>query len=97
MPSRYHEQPLYVEELVFRSNLGGMKQQDRRSKMPEFTLRTNEEAAGILGISPVTMKISRSTGTLLGVPAPRFLKMGRLIRYEDIVLQDWIDQFRQLQ
>ena len=33
---------------------------------------------------------SRATGKLLGVPAPKHLKIGRTIRYKDIEIEAWI-------
>ena len=50
-----------------------MRESDR--DIGDFQLYSNVEAARVLGVSPVTMKISRSTGVLLGAAAPKFLKM----------------------
>ena len=69
-----------------------MRESDR--DIGDFQLYSNVEAARVLGVSPVTMKISRSTGVLLGAAAPKFLKMGRVVRYEAPILRDWIRQFR---
>ena len=66
----------------------------RHESQLSLELYTSSEAAKAIGVSPVTVKMSRCTGKLLGKPAPKFLKMGRLIRYEPSAIQDWIKQFR---
>jgi hypothetical protein len=52
---------------------------------------TSKEFALELKISEVTLRQSRSTGMLLGVCAPKHLKMGRQVRYTKEALRDWID------
>lgn len=56
-------------------------------------LRDDHTAAPILGVSPATLRKSRVSGTLLGLPTPVFLKMGKAIRYRDSDLKAWLDQF----
>lgn len=51
------------------------------------------EAAALLGLSKNTLRNSRNTGQLLGVPAPRFIKMGVSVRYKGSTLREWRDQF----
>lgn len=60
---------------------------------PLTPLRDDHTAAPVLGVSPATLRKSRVTGTLLGLPTPAFLKMGKNIRYRDSDLQDWLEQF----
>jgi hypothetical protein len=44
-------------------------------------LLTSEEYAPLVGTTSASLKQSRYTGVLFGRPAPRFLKMGRAVRY----------------
>jgi predicted DNA-binding transcriptional regulator AlpA len=53
-------------------------------------LNTDQETAAYLNVSYVALRQSRSTGKLLGVPAPKHLKIGRSIRYKDIDIEAWI-------
>ena len=55
----------------------------------------NREAANHLGFSPATLGNSRYTGLLGGVSTPRFRKLGKSIRYERKVLDDWLSQFKE--
>ena len=57
-------------------------------------LLTSAEAAQLIGVANVTMKKSRCSGTLLGKPAPKFMKMGRVVRYEFSAIQWWLTQYR---
>jgi len=41
--------------------------------------------------SDYTLRRSRSTGRLLGLPAPPYLKIGSRICYEKIAIDDWIN------
>ena len=43
----------------------------------EHNLLDNYQSANFLGFSPATMRNSRYTGLLAGVPAPSFRKLGR--------------------
>ena len=45
-----------------------------------------KEAAEILGVTPGTLQVWRSTGRY-GIP---FIKVGRLVRYRLSVLQGWL-------
>ena len=53
-------------------------------------LNTDQETAKYLNVSYVALRQSRATGKLLGVPAPKHLKIGRTIRYKDIEIEAWI-------
>jgi predicted DNA-binding transcriptional regulator AlpA len=44
-------------------------------------LLNDKEAARLVGSTPNSLRQSRYTGLLFGVPAPRFIKLGRSIRY----------------
>ena len=60
--------------------------------------RLNEtQAAAFLGFQPSTIRKSRSTGLLAGVPAPRYLKLGKRVLYQVSVLNDWLGQFPEIQ
>ena len=50
-------------------------------------------AAFELGFGSSTMRVSRVTGTLAGVPAPTYRKIGRKVVYDRIVLVKWMEQF----
>jgi hypothetical protein len=55
------------------------------------TLNYDEkQLAAELSISPATIRKSRVTGTLLGKPAPKFLKLGKAVRYT----RESIDSFK---
>ncbi|OPX56520.1 Helix-turn-helix domain-containing protein [Oceanospirillum multiglobuliferum] len=58
------------------------------------TLKTSAQAAEILGFSEYTIRLSRATGTLAGVEAPPFIKMGRNVRYKKSDLDNWLAQFQ---
>lgn len=45
---------------------------------------------GLIGAQPTTARKSRITGTLLGRPAPRFVKRGRSVRYRLKDVLDWL-------
>jgi excisionase family DNA binding protein len=49
------------------------------------TLLTQREAARIFGISERTLERHRTAGT-----GPLFVRIGRLVRYREQDLQDWI-------
>mgnify|MGYP000046388202 CR=1 FL=1 len=50
-------------------------------------------AANYLGFGSSTVRVSRVTGTLAGVPAPTYRKIGRKVVYDRMVLSKWIEQF----
>ncbi len=55
----------------------------------------NNQAAAFLGLSTATLKHSRVSGTLAGVAAPTYRKLGRKVVYDRAVLEEWLDQFEQ--
>jgi len=57
----------------------------------------DHEAAAYIGCSAYTLKRSRTTGTLLGVTAPSHIKMGRMVRYERVTIEEWLAQFPEYQ
>lgn len=60
----------------------------------DVDLISTKEAARLLGFSPATLRNSRWTGMLAGVPAPAFLKLGaKSVRYQRTALTEWIEQF----
>jgi len=64
-----------------------------RPSLPD--LLDNNEAAQLLRCSPNSMRLSRHTGQLFGMPAPAFLKMGRNVRYRRETLLTWLAQFNE--
>lgn len=56
-------------------------------------LLNSEQASKYLGVQTNTLKQSRHTGILLGEVAPRYLKMGRSIRYKLSSLLEFRRQF----
>ena len=55
--------------------------------------QNTNNASRYLGVcSPYTLKLSRSTGKLLGLPAPEYLRVGRSIAYETEKLDAWIER-----
>jgi hypothetical protein len=58
-----------------------------------IVLLNTEQAAKYLGVSSYSVKLSRCSGQLCGVPAPAYKKIGRLVRYEPSVIGEWLDQF----
>lgn len=53
----------------------------------------NDKAAQYLGYTPQTLRLSRHTGTIGGVDAPKFSKRGRMIFYDVTDLDQWTEQF----
>tara|TARA_R110002060_G_scaffold78202_1_gene90967 strand:+ start:1845 stop:2096 length:252 start_codon:yes stop_codon:yes gene_type:complete len=54
-------------------------------------LLDEKEASLIIGAATPTLRKSRCTGELFGLPAPKYLKLGRTIRYQASVLNDWLE------
>lgn len=56
-----------------------------------FPPRMNETLAAIyLDTTPANLRRSRCVGTLLGKPAPEFLKIGKRVVYEKETLEAWL-------
>ena len=53
------------------------------------------ETAAELKFEQATLRNSRNTGILAGVPAPRHIKRGRSVFYWGRVLNDWHAQFEE--
>jgi len=51
------------------------------------------ESAYHIGLASNTVRISRVSGTLCGVPAPTYRKIGRKVVYDRLVLDQWLEQF----
>ena len=56
-------------------------------------LISTRNAAELLGVAAYTLKRSRCTGVLLGHRAPTYRKLGRMVRYDQKVIEDWVAQF----
>ena len=57
-------------------------------------LFNNDEAAAYVGFKPRTLNNSRYTGVLGGVPAPKYKKLGKAVRYTKQSLDLWLGQFQ---
>ena len=59
----------------------------------EPVLLSSEKAADYLSVAPRTLNISRTRGLLLGLPAPKHLKIGgKWTAYKKSTLDAWIAQ-----
>ena len=63
----------------------------------EVELLTTKEAARILNCAEITLHMSRSSGTLFGMPAPPFIKRGKNGRvfYQPETLKEFNSQFKE--
>lgn len=61
---------------------------------PTQPLLRSKEVANLLSISEELLRKSRSTGYLLGRPAPTHCKLGRSVRYKMEDIESWIDSSR---
>ena len=53
-------------------------------------LPESEIFPGLIPAQPATARKARTTGSLLGRPAPRFVKRGRTVRYRLKDVLDWL-------
>ena len=51
----------------------------------------NSDAANYLTVGVTTLRNSRHTGLLCGLPAPKFKKMGRKVIYLTKDLKEWLE------
>lgn len=59
-------------------------------------LLKSSEAAKYLGYAEQTLRMSRSTNNLGGVPTPKFIKLGgKSVRYKKEDLDQWISEATQ--
>lgn len=65
----------------------------KRVKMSK--LLTTNDVAEKLQVNPDLIIRSRVSGQLLGADAPKFLKMGRSVRYEESTIEAWLNNFRE--
>jgi hypothetical protein len=66
-----------------------------KSAEPVRQLLDEKQAALIIGTATPTLRKSRCTGKLFGLPTPTYLKLGRTIRYKVSVLNDWLESLDQ--
>jgi len=59
-------------------------------------LLTTKEVALKIKINPIVINASRVSGKLLGIEAPKHLKMGRAVRYEESTIEEWLNNFREV-
>ncbi len=51
------------------------------------------EGAFHISLASNTLRASRTSGVLCGVPAPTYRKIGRKVIYDRVVLDEWLEQF----
>ncbi len=51
------------------------------------------ESAYYIGLASSTLRLSRVSGIVCGVPAPTYRKLGRKVVYDRAVLDKWLEQF----
>ncbi len=56
---------------------------------------SSKEAAQGLRVGEVTLRNSRSTKLLSGVPTPAYIKRGRTVLYLGKTLNEWLGQFEE--
>jgi len=66
-----------------------------KSKVSVLGWMTSKEAANIIGCAGTTLRKSRSTGTLFGLPAPHYIKRGYHVFYLKPTLEKFHDQFHE--
>lgn len=68
-------------------------QSEKNAALLVALLLNEKQASLYLGLEPTTLKTSRAKGTLLGKPAPAWLKFGRTVRYKRDTLEAWAEQY----
>jgi predicted DNA-binding transcriptional regulator AlpA len=59
-------------------------------------LLSSKDLAEMLSVSNQYIAESRVSGKLMGMDAPKYLKMGRTVRYEESVIEEWLSNFREV-
>jgi predicted DNA-binding transcriptional regulator AlpA len=73
----------------------GRRKAEERELDVQPVLVDEKYAAAYIGMSMSFLRRTRMEGTLKSrTPGPKFLKIGRTVRYEMAELDRWIDQFR---
>lgn len=57
----------------------------------ESVYLTEEQAAALLGLTAVALRVSRHRGRLMGTTPPPWVKMGRCVRYRRAVVLAWAE------
>ena len=70
-----------------------MKNSDRKAIKKEIApaALSSEEAALYLGLSKCDLDQSRISGSLSGLTPPRFIRIGRRVRYRMSDLEQWLN------
>ena len=66
------------------------------SQLADDVLYSTTESSKYLGVTPGTLKQSRWSGTLGGVAAPPFIRIGSSVRYKGSTLREWREQFPEI-
>ena len=83
-----HEEKKSKDSLLAKKQYESGRESRRRSNRYD-----SDAAAEYLGYSPATLRNSRSSGTLAGVQAPAFIKIGLRAFYQQATLDAWLEQF----
>lgn len=59
----------------------------------KLVLLTEKEFSKNFNINQTSLRLSRQTGLLWGVAAPKYLKIGSRVRYRLCDIEDWFNQF----
>lgn len=60
-------------------------------------LLSTRDFAAMLSVAPGLIYKSRMNNILMGVEAPKHLKMGQTVRYELETVEAWLNKFREAQ
>ncbi|MFW8589875.1 hypothetical protein ACOI22_03635 [Glaciecola sp. 2405UD65-10] len=77
-----------TENIEYEKRLAAFK---KRYNLKE--INTSKTTASAFCISDYTLRLSRSTGKLLGTEAPKYTKYGRAVRYHAPNLMSWNEKF----
>ena len=73
-------------------NSFNLEKQQQQLENNQNQLKTSQ-AALFIGCASSTLKLSRHTGILFGVPSPEYIKRGRSVVYNKSTLDKWLSQF----
>jgi hypothetical protein len=62
------------------------------NEIPGKRLATERQTADYLKCKPTTLTQSRWSGRLFGLPAPKYMKLGRMIRYDLNEIDAWLEK-----
>ena len=80
---------LSVDEVAF------LRLREKENRMTD--LLDEKQAGSEFNISHHSLRVSRSKGVLYGVPAPKFVRIGRKCFYKRETLEKWFAQFEEVE